>query len=106
MFGAALAWKARLLLTHGRKVGVLPGLPGAERAFGCGQLAWSVEMPSRRLRLIVLVGLLAVAEVVILSLYMREVGRLADALVGLEYARGAAAIATARAARCSRIGMP
>jgi hypothetical protein len=56
--------------------------------------------------LIVLVGLLAVAEVVILSLYMREVGRLADTLVGLEYARGAAAIATARAARCSRIGMP
>ena len=37
-----------------------------------------------------------------LSVYVREVGRSADALVQLEYAQGAAAIATARASRCLR----
>ena len=63
-------------------------------------------MPSVLRLLIVLVGLFVVAEVVILSLYVREVGRLSDARVRLEYAHGAAAIATARASRCSGIGMP
>lgn len=59
-------------------------------------------MSSRMPVLIVLVSLLAVAELVVLALYVREVGRSADALVQLEYAQGAAAIATARASRCLR----
>ena len=59
-------------------------------------------MSSRMPVLIVLVSLLAVAELVVLALYVREVGRSADALVQLEYAQGAAAIATTRASRCPR----
>jgi hypothetical protein len=51
--------------------------------------------------LIVLVGLLSMGEVVVLALYVREVGRSAEALMRLEYAQGAAAIAVARASRCS-----
>jgi hypothetical protein len=54
--------------------------------------------------LVVLVGLLSVSEVVILALYVREVGRSSDALVRLEYAQGTAAIASARASRCLRSG--
>jgi hypothetical protein len=56
---------------------------------------------SRIRLLVVLVGLLSMAEVVVLTLYVREVGRSSDALVRLEYAQGAAALATARASRCS-----
>jgi hypothetical protein len=60
---------------------------------------------SSRIRLLaVLVGLLSVSEVVVLGLYVREVRRSADVLVSLEYAHGAAAIATARASRCLRSG--
>jgi hypothetical protein len=62
-------------------------------------------MSSRIRLLVVLVGLLAVAEVVILALYVREIGRSSDTLVSLEYAHGVAAIATARASRCLRTGL-
>jgi hypothetical protein len=61
-------------------------------------------MSSRVRLLVVLVGLLSVAEVVVLVLYVRELGRSSDALVRLEYAHGAAAVATARASRCFRTG--
>lgn len=61
-------------------------------------------MCARIRRLVVLVGLLSMAEVVILALYVREVGRSSEALIQLEYARGAVAIATARASRCFRTG--
>lgn len=60
-----------------------------------------VKVSSRIRVLVVLVGLLSMAEVVVLSLYVREVVRSSDALVMLEYAQGAAAVATARASRCS-----
>jgi hypothetical protein len=63
----------------------------------------SVEMGSR-IRLLVAVGLLSVSELVLLTLYVREVGRSTDALVRLEYAQGAVAIASARASRCLRTG--
>jgi len=62
-------------------------------------------MSSRIRLLVVLVGLLAVAEVAILALYVREVGRSSDMLIRLEYAHGAAEIATARASRCLRTGL-
>jgi len=62
-------------------------------------------MSSRIRLLVVLVGLLSLAEVVILSLYVREIGRSADTLVRLEYAHGTAAIASARASRCLRTGL-
>ncbi len=58
-------------------------------------------MLSRMRLLVVLVGLLSMAEVVVLTLYVREVGRSSETLVMLEYAQGAAAVATARASRCS-----
>lgn len=61
-------------------------------------------MSSRVRLLAVLVGLLSVADVALLALYVREVGRSSEALVMLEYAHGAAAIATARASRCLRTG--
>lgn len=61
-------------------------------------------MSSRMRLLVVLVGLLSVSEVVILALYVREVGRSSDAVVRLEYAQGAAALASARASRCLRTG--
>lgn len=58
-------------------------------------------MSSRVRLLVVLVGLLSMVEVVVVALYVREVGRSAEALMRLEYAQGAAAIAVARASRCS-----
>jgi len=61
-------------------------------------------MGSRIRLLVVLVGLLWVANVVTLALYVREVGRSSEALIELEYARGSAAVATARASRCFRTG--
>jgi hypothetical protein len=85
-------------------VATVPGLPGIERPSGCVSRIEGVPMSSRVRLLVVLVALLSVADVVLLTLYAREVGRTADTLVALEYAQGAAAIATARASRCFRTG--
>jgi hypothetical protein len=62
------------------------------------------QVSSRIRLLVVLVGLLLAADVVILTLYVREIGRSSEALESLEYAQGAAVIAAARASRCSRTG--
>jgi hypothetical protein len=81
----------------------LPGWLGSEyvwmrRAERIGEQG--ALMPSQLRLLVVLVGLLAIAEVVVLGLYVGEVKRSGDALLRLEYAHGAAIIANARASRC------
>jgi len=54
---------------------------------------------SLRLLVLALVALLA-AEVVVMSLYVREVRRAADLEIALEYERGTALVAQAMAQRC------
>jgi len=56
-------------------------------------------MTSLRLLALFLVALLA-AEVVVISLYVREVRRTADLAIALEYERGSALVAQAMAQRC------
>ena len=56
-------------------------------------------MTSLRLLVLALVALLA-AEVVVMSLYVREVRRAADLEIALEYERGTALVAQAMAQRC------
>jgi hypothetical protein len=48
---------------------------------------------------------LAVCEVIVLQLYVGAIRRVTELTVDLEYARGAAVIASAQANRCDSLGL-